>query len=351
MSNTVSLFLEPVDVWLFRDGKPFNANDDHFADSIFPPLPSVVQGALRSHYLVLEKVSLTKENKVEIARVVGTATDFRDLRIRGPFLCKGQELYFPLPADVVPDKSKTYHILQPAFPQAGEITNSPTPMLLQANCEPAKFEASYISQTEMANYFAGQSFKPAEESLFERESRIGIARDDVRRVTQLGALYEVRYIRMVDGAGLYVEFSGLPNWKANQGVMRIGGEGHAACFRHLSLTAALPVPQKLSRQFKLVLLTPTYFEGGWQPKDWNSHFVGGKVALQAAALNRYQSVGGYDWAENDHKPALRYVPAGSVYYFKADADVRLKNGLCDVSPESATLGQIGFGQVLAGTWH
>jgi CRISPR-associated protein Cmr3 len=352
MSDTTSLFLEPVDVWLFRDGKPFSANDDHFADSIFPPLPTVVQGAIRSHYLVTEKVPLAKANRSEIARKVGTATNFLDLRIKGPFLCKGRELYFPLPADVVLDKvNGKFHALKPAARSAGTLTNSSTPMLLQSDCEPGKFEAGYISRATMATYLEGKPFEVDKADLFERESRIGIARNDASRVTQPGALYEVRYIRMFDGAGLYVEFSGLPNWKIDQGVMRIGGEGHAARFRQVALSSALPAPRITSRRFKLVLLTPTYFEGGWQPKDWNSHFTGGKVTLQAAALNRYLSAGGYDWAKDEHKPALRYVPAGSVYYFSADADVKLKNGwLCDVSPEGAPLGQIGFGQVLAGTW-
>ncbi|HXG18262.1 MAG TPA: type III-B CRISPR module-associated Cmr3 family protein, partial [Methylomirabilota bacterium] len=42
------LFLEAIDVWLFRDGRPFDARSDHRAESLFPPYPSVMQGAIRS---------------------------------------------------------------------------------------------------------------------------------------------------------------------------------------------------------------------------------------------------------------------------------------------------------------
>jgi hypothetical protein len=53
-----------------------------------------------------------------------------------------------------------------------------------------------------------------------------------------------------------------------------------------------------------------------------------------------------------HKPALRYVDAGSVYFFEiVEGTPQLKNDwLCDSSPDSATLGQIGFGQVAIGNW-
>lgn len=46
------LFIRPVDVWLFRDGKPFDAASDHRARSLFPPYPSTMQGVIRSKALV-----------------------------------------------------------------------------------------------------------------------------------------------------------------------------------------------------------------------------------------------------------------------------------------------------------
>jgi len=35
----VQIAIRAVDVWLFRDGKPFTAGEDHIAESAFPPSP------------------------------------------------------------------------------------------------------------------------------------------------------------------------------------------------------------------------------------------------------------------------------------------------------------------------
>ena len=43
------ILIEPTDVWLFRDGRPFNRGQDHSAQSVFPPLPTVMQGVFGKH--------------------------------------------------------------------------------------------------------------------------------------------------------------------------------------------------------------------------------------------------------------------------------------------------------------
>lgn len=45
------VFLEPVDVWSFRDGRPFDAGEVFEAASIFPPAPWTVLGSLRTALL------------------------------------------------------------------------------------------------------------------------------------------------------------------------------------------------------------------------------------------------------------------------------------------------------------
>ncbi|MCS6846435.1 MAG: type III-B CRISPR module-associated Cmr3 family protein, partial [Anaerolineae bacterium] len=72
--TTMALFLSPVDVWLFRDGRPFDAGDDHYARSLFPPYPSVIQGAIRSHHLVVKGVDLRDKRAIEEA--VGSGENF-----------------------------------------------------------------------------------------------------------------------------------------------------------------------------------------------------------------------------------------------------------------------------------
>ena len=65
--------LSPLDVWLFRDAKPFAPGERAWAGSQFPPPGATILGAIRS---VIPQTNLT---------------------LRGPFLCHQEELYFPAP--------------------------------------------------------------------------------------------------------------------------------------------------------------------------------------------------------------------------------------------------------------
>jgi len=164
----------------------------------------------------------------------------------------------------------------------------------------------------------------------------------------------VEFVRPCRDVGLWVQIEGLDGWP-ERGSMRIGGEGRGGHFTQCQGSPWPPPPDPLPARFKICFATPTYFEAGWQPKDWGKFFDGeGKVALQAAALRRYESVGGFDWAENPkspraHRPARRYVPAGSVYYFQSDGQARLKEGL-PLNGVSDFGAEIGFGQILIEEW-
>lgn len=356
----MQLFLEAVDVWLFRDGRPFDALSDHRAESLFPPYPTVIQGAIRSRHLVVKGVDLRDRKAIEAT--VGTATDYKDLRLRGPFIARRQgdnvELYFPQPADAV-TVSKYRHTLKPASapeaPHTGVLTSAPTDQLLGLENKPEKGESGlWLSESKLQRYLDGGTVAgiPAA-GLFVREDRFGIGLDNDKRVVKEGALYEVEFIRPCEGVGLLVEVEGYDGWPTS-GMMQVGGEGRGARFTQVTAAAWPAPPDPLPDRFKVYFATPTYFENGWQPErqpeDWSRFFDGG-VTLQAAALGRYESVGGFDLASkgNGHKPARRYVPAGSVYYFQAKGTARLKpeliqNAVTDFGAE------IGFGQILIERW-
>lgn len=348
------LFLEAMDVWLFRDGRPFDARSDHRAESLFPPYPSVMQGVIRSHHLVVKNVDL--RDPQQIAATVGTADNYSSLRLRGSFLGKrkgGQVVrYLPVPAHAAPGKD-SYSALVPIKPPETVKTNARTPQLLWSTSEPHKGDfGQWLREDQLhlllAKSSAGQPVKAVSSNdLFERESRVGIARNDARRVTEDGALYEVEFIRPQKDVGLLVEVEGYDGWPQT-GVMRIGGEGRAARFEKVASAAWPPPPNPLPKRFLVYFATPTYFFNGWEPRDW-SKFFEGDMTLQAAAVNRFQSLGGFDWAKNDHKPARRYVPSGAVYFFASEGQARLKPGLIQNAITDAGA-EIGFGQILIEEW-
>lgn len=356
----MQLFLEPVDVWLFRDGKPFDAGSDHRARSLFPPYPSVMQGAIRSHHLVVKGIDL--RNRHAIAAEVGTVDNFRGLRLRGPFIAKEENgrltRYFPVPADVTPDeKTGRYRVLQPRSRQEMPhiLTNAPVelPMLLwpPEDSEPSKADlGQWMAEEELLKCLrGGPAVAVRSDDLFLRENRFGIGRNDATRTTEEGALYEVEFIRPCKDVGLWVQVEGYDGWPGS-GLMRIGGEGRGAYFHQLTEPLAWPSPpEPLPKRFKVYFASPTYFEDGWKPKDGWGRFFEGHVTLQAVALNRYESIGGFDWASSGQKPARRYVPAGSVYYFAGEGRVSLKADLINQAITEYGA-EIGFGQVIITEW-
>ncbi|MFB3764878.1 MAG: type III-B CRISPR module-associated protein Cmr3 [Methanotrichaceae archaeon] len=357
----MKLFIEPIDVWLFRDGRPFDAGSDHRAQSLFPPYPTVMQGILRSHHLVVREIDLTDQQA--IAKAVGTATQYpRGFRVRGPFLARrtseGIVRYFPLPADAVQDDN-VFRALVPREPPEGVWSSVIAQMLLWHEDEPVKIKdqwwlredalQTYLEQGEVASDKQAQQegLVCSGGTLFQRENRPGIGLDDATRTTRKGALYEVEFVRPCSDVGLEVEVEGMDGWKA-AGFMRAGGEGHGARYE-LSGASAWPFPpDPLPPRFKVYLATPAYFKAGWQAADW-SHFFDDQVELVAAAVGRYQVLGGFDLATSSHKTARRYVPAGSVYFFKCKGQAAIKADLVNraVTDEGA---EIGFGQVIIGKW-
>lgn len=358
------LFLEALDVWLFRDGRPFDAGSDHRASSLFPPYPTVIQGAIRSHHLVVKGVSLTAPKQIE--ECVGSTTDVKDLRLRGPFLarCENGRIvrYFPQPADAVSVKGQSFTIKPasaPKPPPDGVVTSCPTSYLLGLDDAPSKGEGGlWLREDHLREYLrlrGGTVTGIASKALFCRENRLGIGRDDNRRVSEDRLLYEVEFIRPERDVGLLVEVEGYDGWPQD-GLMRIGGEGRAARFTQVDVSPWPAPPDPLPRRFKLYFATPAYFNGGWQPAggDWRRFFEG-DVKLVAAAVGRYQSVGGYDWASDRHKPARRYVPAGSIYYFEHDGQARLQtdliqNAITDCPTGNHYEAAIGFGQIIIEEW-
>jgi|DewCreStandDraft_2_1066082.scaffolds.fasta_scaffold00456_30 CRISPR-associated protein Cmr3 len=358
----MELFLEAVDVWLFRDGRPFDAGADHRAISMFPPYPSVVQGAIRSYHLVVRGVDWRSPQA--IAEAVGTADNFGSLRMRGPFVARNEGdtvgRYFPLPADAVPDgESKLYRPLHPRpLGETPRVRVSAPPDLAALLWPPTGVDSGrdqpdqWLHEDELLKYLRGEpAAATAGHTLFAREHRTGVSLDSATRTAGEGLLYHVEFIRPQPGVGLWVEVNGYEGWPA-EGLVSLGGEGRSARFRRLRTPLGWPAPpDPLPQRFKVYFATPAYFGGGWRPRgSWASFFTGaGTVTLQAVALRGYETVGGFDLAGNRPKPARRYVPAGSVYYFTVDGQMRLNPNLLN-GAITELWPEVGFGQVIIGEW-
>ena len=123
--------------------------------------------------------------------------------------------------------------------------------------------------------------------------------------------------------------------------------------------------------FRIILATPGIFasttgEPGWLPpgveKDKDRFLLrqaGLTAELVAAAVGRPQVVSGWDLAKGGPKPALRAVPAGSVYWFRnlepANADLSpladwLREGWWPADDVDTARRAEGFNSIWLGAW-
>ncbi len=380
------VFIEPADVWLFRDGKPFDAGSDHRAHSLFPPNPTTVQGAIRSKILIASGASLAEyalgEVKCQdtrahvVSRIIGWPGRAPPFRLNGPFVTrctrnasgaiKEVTPYFPLPSDVLQGrKDRLYRVLSPLrngpfrsnWPQDGLLP-------LWARTAEAMTETSgWLDQARLLACLNG--IAPSEtdvlhdDQLFAWESRFGVGIDSKVKRPEEGLLYQIEFTRPRENVGLLLEVDDSHMQTKVQlpedGLLSIGGENRAARYAiadYTPLQNPWPAPGKDGKRVKLYFATPAWFAGGWTTVDWVNYLSGANLRLVAAAVRRALSIGGArvdteSQKGNIQKAMHRYVPAGSVFYFEAEGPIGYTGGRVTDLPED---GQIGFGQVLVGTW-
>ncbi|MEM3554082.1 MAG: type III-B CRISPR module-associated protein Cmr3 [Candidatus Bathyarchaeia archaeon] len=364
----MELLIKPVDVWLFREGRPFSAGEDHDAATIFPPTPFTLQGAIRTKVLVDKGVDFSQFTSPDPD--VGYGDNFGKLRLIGPMLVRKRqdgkwERLIPMPADGV-KLGENFALLKPR--QLPFKTNLPEGLqLLWAKGERIGEAKGWLPESEWARYLQGEAPKQVVNSddLFALEPRFGIAIDRGKRTTQTQMLYRATFVRLKDDVALWAKVESV-NLQSKKGFLRFGGEGRSAIYELVeplqNFTSYMPKLEKQSGvvRFKVVLISPAWFSDGWQPKDgdWSKIF-GTPVRLIAAAIPRPQKFGGFDVARGEPKPIRNFVPAGSVYFFEADEQPKVDENFAftetpdEVRPQNNgenAWANIGFGKVLVGRW-
>ncbi len=353
--------IQAIDTLFFRDARPFTMGDEAGAKGIFPPAPSVLYGALRSAYLTAYPKYVSK---------AGTNEDpTNNLRITAIALKRGDDIVLPLPCDLVkkkhPDepekeiKQKLYTVYQlkrEAKTDSALLSSLPAEHILRFHTDEVveNLEDGLITTLLFQRYVDGR-FKQGDvrkrEDCVKDEPKIGIARHDVTRSSQEGALYRVEMQRpevlkslseqqlrdsphfrktTVSFLVQIQDLEQVPEKFPEHGLVRFGGEGKAASFRQIDDPFTINTPQIDPTCFKVYLATPAVFANGWLPgcfkqvsgnrhKVWRGTLANGaQLTLLAAAVGRYQPAGGFDMVKRMPKPLQRLVPAGSVYYFHLD---------------------------------
>ncbi|MBZ0275576.1 MAG: type III-B CRISPR module-associated protein Cmr3 [Anaerolineae bacterium] len=401
------LEIRPQDVWLFRDGKPFSAGEDHSAHSMFPPTPLTVQGALRQKVSVSLGVSLRDyiEGRTALAAQAaeyigpyGEVVETGRFRMTGPFigLHVGEAVVplFPCPADLLryekptkppvcvpdefygdfvitaPDLDSTvssdlgdarvfprvipnYENL-PDYWMTGEIFdqylagNVPDKSVFLSR-DKGKSQESYAHLDEA--YAAGKRIWH-KSWVYENENRFGVSTNALTSFRDEGLLYQVGFVRPQKDIGLLVDVQGIPETALLIGQTPMGGEHRLA---HISvaenITMPTAPPQSIGGRFKVIFLTPAYLGDGWLPSEdvesWNGWF---RDFLVSAALYRPLKIGGWNTAARKPRTMHNYIAPGSVYYFDTPEAVNLPPALTENPDQINDAAAIGFGQYVVSQW-
>jgi CRISPR-associated protein Cmr3 len=363
------VFITPQDVWMFRDSKPFTAGESFVARSLFPPTPQTAQGFLRTHYLDVRGIDFGKYGRGELPHIVdeigytpknGQPTMGR-LRVGGPFVARQKdgvtERIFRAPIDLTAlwrgegDARKLEALGRMTPERADFLTDAFDGWRpLVSPKDHSLTEGGWLAEPDMLRYLSGQlgdfGGLLKDDDLYTLEDRPGVALDANRRTNRERHFYHAQFIRPHEGVGLLVG-ANMEIFQQDTGFVTIGGESRVGRFEQV------PAPtQNLHTttrgNLRVVLLTPAYFSGGWQPAkgDWSSWAGGGQ--LVSAALGKPQRISGWDVANNRAKPLRHYLPAGSVFFFEG-AEWQGQS-FTETPTNEPDFGAIGFGQVAIGTW-
>ncbi|MBV9713471.1 MAG: hypothetical protein JO011_21410 [Ktedonobacteraceae bacterium] len=385
------IFIQPCEVLLFRTGHPFNAGENHYADTLFPPTPETLQGAIRATIATCWNPDRTLAEvfqEPELVSLIGDMEHYGRFSITGIALGRRRknadpaspiERLFPIPAHFLSEEGGAKHLvrLQPRPHEAEVYSNLPDRLQLlypsravQGKLEPLR---GWLPERSLQKALRGQEdivlsevIDPA--TIYAYEMRQGIGINNQSKTTAEGQFYQARMIRMnhhgedpfiygfvVDIRLLQITQQGTttPNQFVadeqtqrllrlpDQGWMLLGGERRAARFEVIFPSKSTnELPEQQPEGNLLYLATPASFERGWQPRIWST------AEPVAVAMERYQPIGGWQLTPGGSggrsKALRRCVPAGSVYFFNSP--------MHSMQPFTDYGGQIGYGITYSGEY-
>jgi CRISPR-associated protein Cmr3 len=364
MSTTRAIFLEPLDVLFFRDGRPFGAAG-RGASGL--PTPQTAAGALRT--ALLQKwdcnfrllpgdggfADAVRRSCDDANHWIG-ATAFRGpwfaRRGRGAADPAAAEVLVRAPATLRTRKKQADGRLYTLRPLRGSLpgwpgeSNGLRPLWLRQRVATEPIDA-YLTPAGLRAFLEGREVASGDVvergQLFDFDHRTGIGIDPDRLSAQESLIYGASFLALKEGVGLYLEVvlpeSAPADALDGLDVLPLGGEARRVGVR-LAQPFDWPQPSLGPGQRTLLLLTtPGLFADRWQPSAV-------RTLLAAAAVPGSLAVSGWDLARGGPKPTRFAVPAGSVYFLDGAAGALPADSLCDAPDD----GLQGWGCYLKGTW-
>lgn len=339
MNETKLWIIEPRDPLIVRDGRPFGNTPGVRATSLPFPMPATVAGAMRT------RAGLNSDGVFDRSRV----NEVKQIGLYGPLLAQVADddtlsWFAPTPSDALMLESKKNNTIQlkplvPLVKSNDVMCDLPNDLALvgMQSVDPAKPYSDaprFWHWEHFTNWLCCpnvQTVDPKTVGLhgFEREIRTHVRVGSETQTADPGALFQTQGLEFTTKAGRSRLAIGIATSATLQpGFGALGGERRVVCWR--TSKAALPViPHELSKQIaedkacRVILLTPAYFDEGYRPRYLLETHYDIKPTLIAAAIQRPQTVSGWDYERKEAKPTKRLAPAGTVFFLRFDAEASL----------------------------
>lgn len=350
MSKT-RLRFTAMDTWFFRESRPMEALGGSELVSVFPPPVRTLLGAVRTAIGDANGIDWHKfrDNYALRAQIGYGSDDLGALSLSGPWLSFGEKRLYPVPRFLFRQNKDNFARLTIGKPEHTSLG----PDRVRLPVAPASrhykpLEQAWCTREGYEKMLAGKLLTEDDlyqsEKLFQQEARLGIARDNVRRITDDGLLYQTRHLRPGADFAIEVELTHSEASSMQDCLVRLGGEGRLAHInvtenigdKPLSTDIKAPSPVADTRGLILILLTAARFESQskstWIPpgfladeqngtRVWKGAINDVPLTLYTAVLGKAQREGGWDMAEHRPRAVQSLIPAGSAYYVTVDGNI------------------------------
>lgn len=372
--------IEPRDSLIVRDGKPFGANITH-ATSLDFPFPSTTTGGVRT------RIGLNQSGIFDYPLL-----ELKEIEVRGALLVSlkpddGEIAHFflPSPADALlvqtenqklDGKASVRRLLPLKLDNA--ITNIPSHLLpvgIKKNdarskpCNDIRFWNWYSLKNWLMDGkdIVDKNLRSLGIKNLTKDSRVHVAINE-NLASDEGNLFQTRGLEFNYGDGdlvnvrkfalvVFVDDTNSQKLKNEGNFAPLGGERRLVSWRksnptradsmnQLTLECPKEIKSKIDKHCRLMLLTPAYFEDIFSNPNRTDFDV------KAIACNRYQTVSGWDFENNEPKPTRRLLPAGSVLFveIKSDVEAFIQNTWMRCIGDNDQAIKDGFGLCVLGTW-
>lgn len=372
-----TLVFKATDTLFFRESRPMEAQGE--LQSVFPPPVRTLAGAVRTlignHMGVdwsLFNDKPTDPTCQNLRKIIGFSENLGELSFQGAWLMHANQRLFPTPLHLMKrDSAEAFTKLcldkESIWCDLGKKVRLAK---LEDKDRGAKaLDNTWLSQAAMQAVLNGElpKFTDLKEAkdLFERESRLGIARNYQTRTVREGALYQTSHIRPDRLVSIAFDVNGLPEDFPKQSLLRLGAEGRSAS---VELTETkqqvLQIPKGITKKFALYLLTP--LQRGDTSKDeplptfkkqegectyWQGEINSVALKLYGAITGKMQREGGWDMAKHEPREVTNLIPAGSVFFCELVDQKNAEEALKKLHlKQHGAMTEYGYGQFAVGIW-